>query len=136
MARPNNYIMNRVLFLLLVINLTSCNSNEKHPITFEEINTQTNIPDGKYPGFIYFLDENFDTLKNLKPYSNVWIIMKDNNIEGFDIGKIALPGTESADKQGKKELLELKKIKFIRILGGENYDPIPITYDDLFKAEN
>jgi hypothetical protein len=70
----------RILISIILIFIISCEKDIYKNIPFDQINLKSNLSDGKYPGEIIYLDENFRVLQNLQDYKNVWIIIKNKDL--------------------------------------------------------
>jgi hypothetical protein len=120
----------RVCFLSFFLSiLYSCANTEGiSPVPFEIVAKDGILPDGKFPGFIYYLDVHLDTLKNLADYGYVWIEVKDNELTITH--DIYIPGDRTTDPIGVKQLEELRKMRYYAIKG-DTSKPEPITLEDI-----
>ncbi len=110
-----------VNFLIFLVLFANCKNVEFKNVPFKEIINDKIIPDGKYPNAVYFLNSRYDTLKNLKSYSNVWVIVENNSIKDIEF-QLKIPGRKTTDKQILKELAELDSIEYF-LLDGDLFNP-------------
>jgi len=116
---------------LIAVLFFSCQEKELIPIPFEKIANGDVIPDGKYPGYIYFLNSKNDTLNKLSCHSNVWIVVSNDTVESIDFGKQYVPGRKSTNPEVIEYFKEFDQAIAFQIKGCK-FDPWPFN----LKVEN
>lgn len=122
----------RILISIILIFIISCEKDIYKNIPFDQINLKSNLSDGKYPGEIIYLDENFRVLQNLQDYKNVWIIIKNKDIVGVEFENMYIPSINTTHPTGKLQIKELQKVRHYKILGDEKEEIYDLDFLEHF----